>query len=213
MANPLNSHEDPPESDVNGVSRHQPRGRLSWLSLQHMEVLLLAITLLATVVISWLTLNQTTHHFRLERTGTFVSRFNSTELVSLRESVDRWLEGTETIDQLFDRAKGISDPASNPRVSLGRADAVLTISNLRTLTNFFQEFGTALKSGVLDEKYAHDLLGGVCIRYGNELEPFIVRMRIERKRDTVYQEVFLLRNKMLIFDGKPPLPLPDKKSP
>lgn len=42
------------------------------------------------------------------------------------------------------------------------------------MANFFQEFGTALKIGSLNERYAHELLGAVFIRYATSLEPFIM---------------------------------------
>ena len=74
---------------------------------------------------------------------------------------------------------------------------------LRTLTNYFQEFGTAIKHGMLDDDYAFDLLGGICIRYATQLEPFITETRSHRQRNKLYQEVFYLRSRMKELDGSP----------
>ena len=123
-------------------------------TLKHLEVLLLAATLLATVIISALTLHQTTQNFQIERTSSFVARFNSLEQVSLREAVDRWLESGESATNLYVRSDPVFFCPSNTTVIVdptNREDALKTIAQLRTMANFFQEFGTALKFGSLDE--------------------------------------------------------------
>jgi hypothetical protein len=171
-------------------------------TLAHAEILLLALTLLATVVISALTLHQTTRHFEIERTSSFVARFNGEELVKLREFVDRWLESGETPHQLYDRSNGVTADATSPNATLGKADALETVSRLRTMANYFQEFGTALKIGSLNEYYAHELLGNVCVRYADALEPFIVETRERRKRPQAYEEVMLLKTKMQALDAR-----------
>jgi hypothetical protein len=171
-------------------------------TLQHLEVLLLAGTLLATVIISLATLHQTTHNFQIERTSAFVARFNSQELVALREDVDRWLERGENPAHLYFRSDSRrTDPASSPQQIRNEADdALRTIAKLRTLANYFQEFGTALKIGSLDDTYAHALLGALCIRYGKALEPFIIETRIQRKRPQAFAEVFALCARMEAID-------------
>ena len=182
------------------MAKRQLRQRMT---LQHWELIIVAVTLLTSSVFSFLTLRQTTDHFRIERTSGFVSRFNSPDMVSLRESVDRWLEAKETAEHLYARSK---EPivATDPAASGAQPDnpAKVLVAQLRTMANYFQEFGTAIKIGSLDESYAHELLGAVCIRYGNELEPFIRETRIQRSRPQAYEEVFLLRDRMKILDAQ-----------
>jgi len=168
--------------------------------MKNMELLLLALTLLATVIISALTLRQTTRHFEIERTSAFVARFNSQEMVELREEVDRWLESNESPSQLYDRSFGPPiDPAeTNPNSGLPPKQAL--VSKLRTIANYFQEFGTALKVDSLNEQYAHELLGAVCVRYATSLEPFIFETRKRLQRPQAYEEVFLLKSRMESLD-------------
>jgi hypothetical protein len=179
---------------------HKRHGRWSKalrriLISRQFEMLLLVLSLLATVIISALTLRQATKHFQMERTSQFVARFNSEALVALREDVDRWLETKESPSHLYDRSLDSLD---------ARKDALALVAKLRTLTNFFQEFGSALKFGSLDERYAHELLGGVCIRYATALEPFIVETRKRRNRPQVYDEVFWLRARMQKLEPRTP---------
>jgi len=174
-------------------------------TLQHLEVLLLAATLLATVIISAATLHQTKRSFELERTSSFVARFNSQDMVALREDVDRWLETGETPSHLYDRSdlKRVNlDKQQAAQIRLDCEQALKTVAKLRTLANYFQEFGTALKVGSLDEDYAHELLGSLCIRYGKALEPFIMETRIRRQRPQSYAEVLLLRTRMETVDAQ-----------
>jgi hypothetical protein len=92
--------------------------------------------------------------------------------------------------------------------------ALELIADLRTLANFFQEFGTAIKHGSLDEEYALDLLGALCVRYGRGLEPFILETRLRRGRKLAYQEVFSLRDRMIVLDpslADTPAPLPNPR--
>lgn len=173
-------------------------GASSRWSLQHLEVFLLAATLLATVLISAATFYQTKRHFEIGRTTDFVSRFNSQELVTLREDVDRWLETGESPALLYDRSerKTFDSTRSVSEVRSDIEQALKTVAKLRTMANFFQEFGTAIKIGSLNEDYAHELLGSVCIRYGKSLEPFIMETRKRRQRPQAYAEVFLLKQRM-----------------
>jgi len=184
------------QSDSHHTVRTPPPPGLAprW-SLAHGEVLLLALTLLATVVMSYLTLRQTTAHFRLQRTSDFVARFNSRELVETREEVDRWVESGESPEALYARSQGKA-AATTEESRL----ALATVANLRTMANFFQEFGTALKVGSLDERYAHELLGGVCLRYARDLKAFIEETRRVRGRPQAYQEVFVLEERMLAHE-------------
>lgn len=178
---------------------------------QRIELLLLALTLLATVLISALTFRQTTRqfeitneHFQVERTDAFVARFNSPEMVQLREQVDRWLETGESASELHDRSLGKPVDPANPNSALPAEQALETVARLRTLTNYFQEFGTALKAGSLNERYAHELLGAVCVRYATSLKPFILETRKRRPQQPLaYEEVFLLKSRMESWDKKP----------
>jgi hypothetical protein len=132
--------------------------RLRW-GLPHIELFLVALTLLATVVISALTLRQTTNHFRLERTTAFAARFNSAELVGIREEVDRWLETSESASRLYDRSFFPRADAADSGALTRSEDALATVKALRTFTNFFQEVGSAFKAGTLDNRYLHELIG------------------------------------------------------
>lgn len=159
-----------------------------------------ALALLATIAFSALSFHQTRQHFRLERTSGFVERFNSPELIALREDVDAWVRSGEDPASLYRRDANRARPEGSPeRADADAAHAMLV--KLRTLTNYFQEFGTAIKHGMLDERYAFDLLGGVCIRYANDLEPYILATRVERNRTKLYAEVLSLRQRMLELDG------------
>lgn len=169
------------------------------LTLAHVEVLLLALSLLATVVISALTLRQTTRHFEIERTSSFVARFNGKEMVELREHVDRWIETKEAPASLYERSL-VVDSAGLP-VEDAKAP-IEDIARLRTMANYFQELGTALEIGSLDEEYVHELLGAVCIRYADSLEAFIEETRRRRKRPQAYEQVFVLRARMEALDAK-----------
>ena len=174
-----------------------------YLTSQHIELLLLALALLATVVISALTLRQTTRHFEIERTSAFVVRFNSQEMVELREEVDRWLESKESPSELYDRSiiKPV-DPSAAPNANLSHEQALKMVSKLRTMANYFQEFGTALKADSLNERYAHELLGAVCVRYATSLEPFINEFRKRQQQPKAFEEVFSLKSKMESWNPK-----------
>lgn len=175
--------------------------RLGSLTAARVEVLLLALSLLATVVLSLLTLRQTTAHFRLERTAAFVARFNSPEVVALREHVDRWVETKSSPSDLYEDSMASTPQGSTMQAArLSKDEAMKLVADLRTLANFFQEFGTAMKHGSLDEEYACDLLGAVCVRYGRDLRPFIEETRKRRNRPQAYSEVFLLKDRMIRID-------------
>lgn len=179
--------------------------RESKFSLQHVELIILAATLLATVVMSYLTLRQTAQNAEIERTSKFVERLNSKDMVEIREDVDRWVETKETGEALYLRSHGKrkdGPPYTSDEARREAASALKTIAELRTMANYFQELGTALKIGSLNEVYAHALVGGLCVRYGNDLGSFIDASRDERKRKTAYEEVFLLRDRMHDIDLK-----------
>ena len=176
---------------------------------QRIELLSLALTLLATVVMSALTLRQTTkhfeittRHFEIERTAAFVTRFNSPEMVELREEVDRWLESNESPSELYDRSKGtpVDHATARPNTVLLAEQALRTVSKLRTMANYFQEFGAALRTGTLNDRYAHELVGSVCVRYAIALEPYIIETRKRRNRPQLYAEVFVLKSSMEALD-------------
>jgi len=160
--------------------------------LQHWEVLVLAMTLLATVTISSLSLHEVRKDFRINRTSALAARFDSQEMLALREESDQWLETGETPSSLYDRAEKWPN----------REEAQKQIAELRTFTNFFQEFGTAFEFNSLDEAYSQALLGAVCIRYANALEPFILETRKRRNRPQEYEEVFYLRKRMEALAAK-----------
>jgi hypothetical protein len=170
--------------------------------LPQINLIFVALALVTTVTMSTLSLRQTTNNFRLERTGAFVSRFNSLEMVELREDADRWLDSGETPAELYARSMVATAKGSDQttREALDAKAARTQFARLRTLANFFQEFGTAYKFGSLDEAYAHDLLGGVCIRYSDALGPFIEFLRVQRKRPTMYSEFFWMRDRMKRLD-------------
>jgi hypothetical protein len=196
-------HSGPAATDTLGAP-HAPTAKVasSGWSHERTELLLLALTLLATVVISALTLRQTMKHFEIERTSAFVARFNSREMVELREDCDRWLETGESPAKLYDDslaiAAGTAIEELDPKDPAARAFRM--VSKLRTMANYFQEFGTALKIDSLDEHYAHELLGAVCIRYATSLKPFILESRIRKQRPQVYEEVFSLKARMELLD-------------
>ena len=166
----------------------------SLFSTEYMEVLILAATLLATVVISALTLRQTTHHFEIERTSAFVERLDSSDMVQLRENVDRWLAAGETPAELY--ARSVSEDAQ------AQNNAVDTIVQLRTLCNFFDEFGAAIRIASIDENYASELLGSVCIHYAQALEPFIIESRSQHQRPNLFDDVFYLKDRMKKLDSR-----------
>jgi hypothetical protein len=126
-------------------------------------------------------------------------------MVELREEVDRWLESNESPSQLYDRSIGTPvDPATaSANSSLTAEQALRTVSKLRTMANYFQEFGSAFRADSLNERYAHELLGSVCVRYAILLEPFIIETRKRRQRPQLYTEVFLLKSRMESLDKKP----------
>ena len=170
------------------------RSKRGPFTVQFFEVLILAATLLATVIISALTLHQTTRHFEIERTSAFVARFNGPDMVSLREQVNRWLKSGETPAALYAR-----ENSADPKAA---SEASETIARLMTIANFFEEFGSAIEVGSLDEHYAHVLLGGLCIQFGRSLEPFIKEARIQRQRPQLFEEVFFLRDRMLELENR-----------
>lgn len=163
-------------------------------SLKQFEIVFVILSLLATVVFAYWTVRQATHHFELERTSQFVMRFNSPEMVELRNDVDDWLETGESASDLYERSRSKEQAESK--------DAKAMIAKLRTMANFFQEFGSAIKLDSVNEEYAQVLLGSVCVRYGESLEPFIRETRLERGRPNVYEEVFLLSERMDQIDEK-----------
>lgn len=171
---------------------------------EHIEIYLLAATLLTTVVISALTLHQTTKNFEIERTSSFVARLNSKDMVDIRERVDRWLRSGESATALYQRSdlQNIPNGQSAEESKKQSEDAIETIANLRTLANFFQEFGTALQIDSVDEQYAYALAGGICIRYGDQLRPFIEASRVHNKRTQAYSEVSYLYSRMNEIDRK-----------
>lgn len=146
--------------------------------IRMIELGVVCATFLVTLVAAIAVYRQTTRHFALERSTHFIERFNGPELVTARETVDSWLKSGEEAGKLFKRAEGQA-PEGEARVA---------VRDLRTFTNFFQELGTAMKHGTLDEEYVWDVFGGLVVRYGDELQPFVREHRRHTGRMTLYSD-------------------------
>ena len=157
-----------------------------WLQL--VEVLVLSATLLATVLISWYTARQTRRHFRLERTQSFISRFNSPEMIETRQVVDDWLAGSENYNDLLNRYN------KREHEAVKIADSILTIANL------FQELGVAFGHGAVDEHYTWDVFGGLVRKYWDSMEPFVQERRKQRERPTLLTDFEKLAREMRAYD-------------
>ena len=139
-----------------------PKALRRILISRQFEMLLLVLSLLATVIISALTLRQATKHFQMERIEPIRGALQFEALVALREDVDRWLETKESPSHLYDRSLDSLDARN------GRAGA-------RGQTADPDEFlsgvpGSALEFGSLDRTLCARAPGRVCIRYATALD-------------------------------------------
>ena len=174
-----------------------------------LELTILALTLIITTTVGLGLYYQATRHFNLQRTSSMMERFNSKELVDVREVTDNWLVKGESAKALMDRAvdpyshKSESEKTEEEKsVSAKAEDAAETVKNLRVFCNFFQELGTAYKRGTLDEGYMWDLFRALVTKYGEELKPYVEELRVRRKRQQLYQEFLLLADKMKKLNEK-----------
>ena len=158
--------------------------------LQITDLVVLGLTLAVTLMAAVAVYQQTAHHFASERISYFTERFNRSEFVDVRATVDAWLETGESAESLFHR-EGAKDP-----------EAIRTIKNMRAFANFFQELAAAMKHETLDKEYMWDVFGFLTQHYGEKLQPFIDQMRATRKRSTLYAEFYELVRTMKSIERK-----------
>jgi hypothetical protein len=174
-----------------------------------LELTILALTLIVTTTGSLGVYYQATRHFNIQRTSSMMERFNSKELVDIRDVADAWLAKGESAHDLMERAvdpyshKPDSEKTEEEKaVSAKAREAADVVINVRVFCNFFQELGTAYKRGTLDEAYMWDLFGGIVTKYGEELRPFVEELRIRRQRPQLYQEFLSLTERMKELNEK-----------
>ena len=158
------------------------------------ELVIPAITLVITFMAALAVYYQTQKYFTAERTSYYIERFNSTELVEAREVVDNWLSTGESPRDLYTRIKD--------RATESGKNGLFVYRNIRTFVNFFQELGVAMKHETLNEEYLWDVFGGLVLRYGNLLKPYIEETRIQLNRPKVLQEFTKLVELMESLDKK-----------
>ncbi len=157
-----------------------------WIGL--VEIVILGATLLTTVGLSTFIALQARRHFQLQHAKEYIARFNSAEMVRLRDTVDRWLAENP-------------DPGGRAVATGGETEVAV-----RTFINFFQELGVAWKHGTVHREYTWDLFGGLIHRYWAELGPFCEAQRISRGRPTLYRDFENLVGEMKRMDGERAVP-------
>jgi hypothetical protein len=86
--------------------------------------------------------------------------------------------------------------------SVKAREAIEIVKSIRVFCNFFQELGTAEKHHTLDEGYMWDDFGAAVTKYGEELKPFILELRVRRHRPQLMQEFLTLTDKMKELNEK-----------
>lgn len=160
---------------------------LLWFSL--VEVILLGLTLLATVLVGGFVAWQTHRHFALQRSQEFIGRLNSEEFAAVRRRAERWARSGELPAALLDRV-AIEEAEGR------EGDATQTRSDLRLLTNFYQELGTAMRHRTLDRRYAWGVFGGLVKRHWADLRAYVFYVRYESDRATLLEDFECLAARM-----------------
>ncbi|WP_428389758.1 DUF4760 domain-containing protein [Mucisphaera sp.] len=126
----------------------------------------------------------TRHHFRVTRVASHISRFNSSEVMKLRASTDRWLESIEAPTE--------AGEAPNEAEIRRRINAFLdsredhdraTHTDIRTFCNHFQELGTEHKQGLLAKRFCYEVFDYLVPHYYERLKPYI---EARRTRDSPF---------------------------
>ncbi|MEM8781848.1 MAG: gamma-glutamylcyclotransferase family protein [Planctomycetota bacterium] len=152
---------------------------LLWFSL--LEVILLGLTLLATVLVGGFVAWQTHRHFALQRSQEFIQRLNSPEFAAVRRRAERWVCGGELPCALLDRV-AIEEAEGR------EGEATQIRSDLRLLTNFYQELGTAMRHQTLDRRYAWGVFGGLIKRHWLDLRAYVFYARYDSERETLLED-------------------------
>jgi len=160
-----------------------------WINL--IEISILGATLLTTVALSLFIALQARRHFRLQHAKEFIARFNSAEMVKVRNTVDRWLASARPAAELLSAERG-EGPC-------GPEDAAIA---MRTFINFYQELGVAWKHGTVHHEYTWDLFGGLASRYWKALAPYCAAQREAQERPTLYRDFEHLVHAMAAMDRK-----------
>ncbi len=160
----------------------------SWFSL--LEIIVLATALIVTIFVSWRVAVQTRNHFQLEHSRSFIERFNSAEMVSLRRLVDEWIGSGETPEALA------------IRVSAGDDGGKTTSAALRTFVNFFQELGVAYRHKAVKRSYTWDVFGALVSRYWRDLGTYISATRRRHGRPTLHSDFEELAAEMVRLDAR-----------
>lgn len=156
------------------------------------EIAILGATLLTTVALSLFIALQARRHFRLQHAKEFIARFNGSEMVRIRDRVDRWLVDSATE----------SNSSESEVKALGQPFEDECSIAIRTFINFFQELGVAWKHGTVHHEYTWDLFAGLTAKYWQALSPYCKAQRIERDRPTLFNDFENLAKELAAMDLK-----------
>ncbi len=156
------------------------------------EVTLIGITAVVTVVAAVYVGRQANRHFLMQRSTSFIERFNTGDLRRIRPRVDQLLASpTDWEGEVSLLQKGELDEERR-----------LLFYDLIVFTNFFQELATAFKHKTIEEDYTWDVFGALVRNYWIRLQPFVVAMRTVNERPLLYEGFEQLAGRMETIDDK-----------
>lgn len=156
------------------------------------EVTLIAITAVITVGAAIYVGKQANRHFLMQRSTSFIERFNTGDMLQMRPRVDRLIaSGPDWKRELTAlRAGGLEEARRRE------------FYDLLVFTNFFQELATAFEHRTIAEDYTWDVFGGLIRQYWKLLKPYVIAFREVAERPTLYEGFERIAARMDEIDGK-----------
>ncbi|MEM9560580.1 MAG: gamma-glutamylcyclotransferase family protein [Planctomycetota bacterium] len=169
----------PLDALVPAAAASSPSGWFA-ISLGVFENLILAITLLVTVVTAYLIWSQARAHFEVDKVHRFIERWNEPAMSDSVASVDELLDELASAEQPAEVAAGL-------RVKAGpEAEAARAMH--RPVYNLLQEIGATYKRGLLHDDLFDDLFASIVQRYYEGLAPYMLTMRAQLGRVSLLED-------------------------
>lgn len=154
----------------------------AWLgaALAIFENLVLAVTLLVTVITAYLVSSQARAHFEVDKVHRFIERWNEPAMSASVAKVEELLEDL--------------DDAENPselsvKIRFGEDEqSERARAEHRAVYNLLQEIGATHKRGLLHDELFGDLFASIVQRYYEGLAPYVLAMRGHRSRVSLLED-------------------------
>lgn len=156
------------------------------------EVVLIGITAIVTVLTALYVGSQANRHFLMQRSTSFIERFNSGDMLRIRPRVDSLIAANPDWDTQIASMKACTLDESQRQLYY---DVVV-------FANFFQELATAFEHHTVEERYTWDVFGSLIRNYWTQLQPFVNAMRTVNGRPTLYETFEQLAQRMEALDAK-----------